>query len=233
MATQVFTVLTDDCVRCGGNSGPEVVSGDSVKMFLDQEANPEFPEFVPGIVVSVPESGVRPRAYEVQYETADLNGAAALLRSCDVTSVLCVSCCEELAAAMEAAAAAAAPRVTTAGLVAQFNVPSGIAETIPFMLIGETHPGWSNVFNSWECSLEEYYRIDVQVTMVTDLNWDIILRLDGLASAGAKTYGPGSAVVSRVFFCPVGTVLSADIICYEDPGVVMNDYFTHLSITKV
>lgn len=96
MAVKTVTVITDVCVRCGGSTGPEVIPGDTVKLWLDQEAIPAFPEWVEGTIITVePQttSSTAPKYYKVQYESGDLDDAAAELRGCDVVSVTCVGCC--------------------------------------------------------------------------------------------------------------------------------------------
>ena len=97
MSLQTVIVITDTCVRCGGASGAEVIPGDTVLMWLDQTSVPDFPESVPGVIVIVdPQTpaSTGPKHYTIQYDDVDLDGAAALLRDCDVLSVTCESCCK-------------------------------------------------------------------------------------------------------------------------------------------
>lgn len=96
MALKLVEVISDTCVRCGGAAGPEVIPGDTVKLYLDQDANPDFPEWVEGTVISVApqtEASTSPQEYTIQYEADDLDGSAALIRDCDVLSVICAGCC--------------------------------------------------------------------------------------------------------------------------------------------
>jgi hypothetical protein len=68
------------------DTGVEAKVGDQVKLFLDQEAIPGFPEFIFGIIqhpiatVNCGES----TSYSIEYDEADLEGAALFLRPVDV-----------------------------------------------------------------------------------------------------------------------------------------------------
>lgn len=96
MAVKTVTVTSETCVRCGGATGAEVIPGDTVRLWLDQEANSDFPEWVEAVIVTVePQtaSSTAPKEYKVEYETDDLDGAADLLRDCDILSVTCEGCC--------------------------------------------------------------------------------------------------------------------------------------------
>lgn len=96
MAQKLVEVISDTCIRCGGASGPEVIPGDTVKLYLDQDANADFPEWVEGIVITVApqtEASTSPRYYTIQYESEDLDESANLLRDCDILSVICEGCC--------------------------------------------------------------------------------------------------------------------------------------------
>lgn len=69
-----------------GDAGPEAVVGDQVKLFLDQEANPFFPEFILGIIqhpIVKVDCGSK-TSYVIEYDEADLDGAASLIRPGDV-----------------------------------------------------------------------------------------------------------------------------------------------------
>lgn len=68
------------------DTGPEAKVGDQVKLFLDQEANPDFPEFILGIIQH-PITRVNcesSTSYVIEYDEADLEGAASLIRPGDV-----------------------------------------------------------------------------------------------------------------------------------------------------
>lgn len=86
------------CLRCGGVDGVEIAAGDSVKIYLDTERNPDFPEFISGIVTARAQASETDstRTYTFQYNTEDLDDAAAYLNPCDVLSLICVSCCDLL-----------------------------------------------------------------------------------------------------------------------------------------
>lgn len=104
MALKTLTVISETCVRCGGSAGPEVIPGDTVKLYLDQDANPGFPEWIEGILISKAPQTVAstgPILYTFQYEADDLEESASLIRDCDVISVLCVGCCEIINAYLE------------------------------------------------------------------------------------------------------------------------------------
>ncbi len=84
----------DSCVRCGGSSGPEVIPGDVVKLWLDQSANTNFPEWVEANVQIIHQrSSDTVFGYTVQYDEEHLEGAAVFLRDCDVLSTTCEGCC--------------------------------------------------------------------------------------------------------------------------------------------
>jgi hypothetical protein len=68
------------------DTGPEAAVGDQVKLFLDQEANPAFPEFIYGIIQH-PITRVNcdsSTSYAIEYNEANLLGAAAFIRPGDV-----------------------------------------------------------------------------------------------------------------------------------------------------
>lgn len=68
------------------DTGPEAKVGDQVKLFLDQEANPDFPEFILGIIQHpiVRVNCESSTSYVIEYDEADLLGAASLIRPGDV-----------------------------------------------------------------------------------------------------------------------------------------------------
>ena len=115
MSVQTVKLSFSTCVRCGGAAGAEVVTGDSVKLWLDQEHTPAFPEWIPGVVVIVEEPSVLSTElhdYTVEYNTDALEGAASSLRACDVLSLTCVSCCTILQEQIDALRADDRPQVT-------------------------------------------------------------------------------------------------------------------------
>lgn len=96
MSLKTVIHVTETCVRCGGASGAEIIPGDTVKLWLDQEAVPDFPEWVEAVLVyKAPqtESSTGPINYTFEYESEDLDGAATLLRDCDILSATCAGCC--------------------------------------------------------------------------------------------------------------------------------------------
>ena len=89
--------------------GAEIAAGDEVRLFLNQVANPAFPEFVDGIAqnpitrVNLVSGGcvVEGTSYTFEYEANDLDGAATVLNVCDVTDVSAIACCEVLRDALD------------------------------------------------------------------------------------------------------------------------------------
>ena len=68
------------------DTGPEAQVGDQVKLFLDQASNPAFPEFIFGIIQH-PITRINcdsSTSYVIEYDEADLEGAASLIRPGDV-----------------------------------------------------------------------------------------------------------------------------------------------------
>lgn len=102
----------DSCVRCGGSSGPEVIPGDVVKLWLDRVSNPNFPEWVEANVQIVhPQDSDTVFGYTVQYDVDHLEGAATQLRNCDVLSTTCEGCCAIINAYLKALADINIPEV--------------------------------------------------------------------------------------------------------------------------
>jgi hypothetical protein len=126
------------------DTGPEAQVGDQIRLYLDTEANPGFPEYVVG-VIQHPISKVNcdsATSYVVEYDEADLDGAAALLRSQDVIDGVVVTATEVLDAALTAEIAARVAHETdTAGAhaaTAISNTPAGsIAATTVQAAINE------------------------------------------------------------------------------------------------
>jgi hypothetical protein len=89
--------------------GAEIAAGDEVRLFLNQIANPAFPEFVDGIAqnpitrVNLVSGGcvVEGTSYTFEYEADDLDGAATMLNVCDVVEVSAIACCEVLRDALD------------------------------------------------------------------------------------------------------------------------------------
>lgn len=68
------------------DTGPEAKVGDQVKLFLDREANPSFPEFIFGIIQHpiVRINCDSSTSYVIEYDEGDLEGSASLVRPGDV-----------------------------------------------------------------------------------------------------------------------------------------------------
>jgi hypothetical protein len=76
-----------------GGTGPAAQAGDQVKLFLDTEANTDFPEFILGVIqhpISTVDCGSS-TSYRIEYDEADLEGAATLIHSDDVIDVQATS----------------------------------------------------------------------------------------------------------------------------------------------
>jgi hypothetical protein len=114
--TKTVTYVSTSCVRCGGESGYELTGGESVKIYLNQTRNPNFPVFIEGIVTFRSQASATDtsRLYGIQYESDDLEEAAAELSTCDILNLVCVSCCDLLQEHIDAILAADEPIVTLA-----------------------------------------------------------------------------------------------------------------------
>lgn len=90
--------------------GAEIAAGDEVRLFLNQVANPSFPEYVDGVAqnpikrVNLVSNGCiqEGTSYTFEYEADDLDGAATQLNVCDITDVSVRACCEVLRDALDA-----------------------------------------------------------------------------------------------------------------------------------
>lgn len=113
MSLKTTTYSPGTCIRCGGNDGYELGDGDVVKVYLDQDRVPAFPEWIEGIIVGVTQASATDtsRTYTVQYESDDLEDAALAISSCDILSLICTSCCEVLQEQLDAWADADEPVV--------------------------------------------------------------------------------------------------------------------------
>lgn len=88
MATFLYTVIP---ALYQAEGGPEAQVGDQVKLYLDTDAQPGFPEFVTGIIQHPIVRVCDGTQYSVEYDPADLEGAAELLVTGDVVSALVVT----------------------------------------------------------------------------------------------------------------------------------------------
>lgn len=93
MSLKTVSFTPEECIRCGGSSGPELSINDLVQIFLNQDRIPLFPEYAVGIVVDITQASAidTARTYKVQYETGDLNGAVTELAECDIVSLVCTN----------------------------------------------------------------------------------------------------------------------------------------------
>lgn len=94
--------VTTERIACG--TGGEPQPGDVVRLFLDQTANSNFPEFVDAVLQFpidtsevVREGCIRiTYIYNFLYDTADVAGLGVNLRPSDIDRVECVTCCQIL-----------------------------------------------------------------------------------------------------------------------------------------
>ena len=101
--------------------GAEIAAGDEVRLFLNQVANPAFPEYVDGVAqnpikrINLVSNGCiqEGTSYTFEYEADDLDGAATQLNVCDVTDVSVRACCEVLRDALDEEIAARTAADTT------------------------------------------------------------------------------------------------------------------------
>lgn len=98
-----------------GEGAQEAQAGDSVRIFLNQVANPSFPVSIDGTLqppvsaVNVLDSGghvVEGRSYSISYDDTDIDGAT--LTACDITELSVISCCVVVSEALDAEIAARA-----------------------------------------------------------------------------------------------------------------------------
>jgi len=106
--------------------GAEAQAGDEVRLFLDRSRNPDFPEYIDGLIqlpvkrVNVISNGCihEGTSYTFSYDSDDLDGAAVALGVCDITEASPITCClalrEDLVA--ETAARTAAEAVLAADI---------------------------------------------------------------------------------------------------------------------
>jgi hypothetical protein len=107
------------------DTGPEAHVGDQVKLYLDQDSVPAFPEYIVGIIQH-PITRVlcgTATSYEIDYDSADLDGAADALVPDNVVSAEIVSAVDILQGqledevdAREAADAALLVQITAGGV---------------------------------------------------------------------------------------------------------------------
>lgn len=89
-----------------GDTGVEAAVGDQIKLYLDTEANPEFPEFITGTIqhpiVSI-QCNTK-TSYRVEYNESDLLGASSLLIQDDVVDAEIITGLQALIDALGTAA---------------------------------------------------------------------------------------------------------------------------------
>jgi hypothetical protein len=78
-----------------GSSTP-ASPGDQVRLYLDQEYNSLFPEFVVGIIQNPISTRCGIITYRISYDDSTLPEGIETLRTCDVLNVVVVSCCDSL-----------------------------------------------------------------------------------------------------------------------------------------
>lgn len=95
-----------------GAGAQEAQAGDSIRIFLNQVANPDFPVSIDGIIqppvsaVNVIDNGghaVEGRSYTLQYDSDDLEGSGVeTLSACDIIEISVISCCVAVSEALDA-----------------------------------------------------------------------------------------------------------------------------------
>lgn len=81
----------------------EAQVGDQVKIYLDQTAQPGYPEFILGVIQQPIVPSCDGTTYSIEYNEADIGGDT--LDDVDIVSVTVVSCCDVLSDALAAAIA--------------------------------------------------------------------------------------------------------------------------------
>lgn len=79
----------------------EVTAGDQVKIFLDQAANVDLPEFILGVVQNPIRTCGCETTYIIEYGEADLLGAATEINPDLVLSIETISCCDVVNALLD------------------------------------------------------------------------------------------------------------------------------------
>ena len=84
------------------DTGPEAQVNDQVKLYLNTEANPGFPEFIVGVIqhpiVKVQCNSAT--SYDFEYDEADLLGAASLIGDSDVIDIEVITAYDTLETAL-------------------------------------------------------------------------------------------------------------------------------------
>lgn len=114
MAIKTVIYESSGCVRCGGSAGYEADAGESVKIYLNQTRNSNFAEYIEGIITSKSQTSATDtsRSYGIQYDNASLPEGVSEISTCDITGIICISCCELLQEHFDALLAASKPTVS-------------------------------------------------------------------------------------------------------------------------
>jgi len=86
---------TTGVLQQNGSATP-AFPGDQVRLYLDQEYNSNFPEFVVGVIQNPIQSRCGMTTYRISYDDSDLPEGIEALRPCDVINVVITSCCDVL-----------------------------------------------------------------------------------------------------------------------------------------
>ncbi len=105
------------------NGGQEAIEGDQVRLFLDQDANPEFPEYIDGIIQHpvVPVECDSAKSYSIEYDEATLDGAANFIHADDVLDYELITQVDTIASGLDAEIAA---RIAADNLKANIASPT-------------------------------------------------------------------------------------------------------------
>lgn len=127
---QTLSYVVEGVLR-QAETGPEAQAGDQVKLFLNTDAEPDFPEFIYG-VIQPPITRVQcgnATSYQIEYDEADLNGAVNYLVEGNVVLATVIPHYVILTEAEEAARIAA-DLVLTQGLAAEVTTRTALSATV-------------------------------------------------------------------------------------------------------
>lgn len=84
-------------------TGPEAQVSDQVRLYLDTDANPAFPEYIVGTIQHpiVKVQCDSATSYDIEYDEADLLGSASLIRPGDVIDAQVITAYDVLLARVE------------------------------------------------------------------------------------------------------------------------------------
>lgn len=174
-----------DALRLAGTGVPAGV-GDQVKMYLDVDANNDFPEFVIG-VIQHPIKKVNCDAYtsySIEYDETDLDGSAELLRAQDIIDAVLTVQADIIAAALdfETARAIAAELVLTNNLNAEvaariLDVNAEESRALSAELILRNNLASEVAARILDVNTEETRALDAELAIATNLSNETAARI--------------------------------------------------------